>query len=52
MKDSTTKRTAGEERGAFGPDAIETEMRERVRETIAAIVQEELEAALGVANRR
>lgn len=47
MKDSTTKQAGGEARAAFGPDTIEAEMRERVRETIEAIVQEELEAALG-----
>jgi len=32
---------------AFGPDSIETGIRERVREVIQAIVNEELEAALG-----
>ena len=47
MKDSTTKRADGEERPVFGPDTIEAEMRRRVRETIEAIVKEELEAALG-----
>ena len=47
MKDSTTKQADGEGRPAFGPDTIEAEMRGRVRETIEAIVQEELEAALG-----
>jgi putative transposase len=31
----------------FGPDTIETEIRERVREVIQAVVNEELEAALG-----
>jgi transposase-like protein len=31
----------------FGPDSIEVAMRARVRETIEAIVEEELEAALG-----
>jgi transposase-like protein len=33
----------------LGPDAIETVMRERIRETIEALVAEELEAALGAA---
>jgi transposase-like protein len=33
----------------FGPDAIETVMRERIRETIEALVEEELEVALGAA---
>ena len=37
--------------GGFGPDTIEARMRARVRETIEAIVQEELEAALGGAQR-
>ena len=32
---------------AMGPDSIEARMRTRVRETIEAIVEEELEAALG-----
>jgi putative transposase len=32
---------------ALGPDSIEARMRTRVRETIEAIVEEELEAALG-----
>ena len=31
----------------FGPDSIEVQMRERVRQTIEAIVAEELETALG-----
>jgi transposase-like protein len=47
MKDSTTKQADGEERLVFGPDTIEAEMRRRVRQTIEAIVKEELEAALG-----
>jgi transposase-like protein len=47
MKDSTTKQADGEGRPVFGPDTIEAEMRRRVRETIEAIVKEELEAALG-----
>ena len=42
-------RKPGDEKAipAFGPDSIELAMRVRVRETIAAIVEEELEAALG-----
>ena len=47
MKDSTTKQADGEERLVFGPDTIEAKMRRRVRQTIEAIVKEELEAALG-----
>jgi len=47
MKDSTTKQAGGEGRPEFGPDTIEGTMRARVRETIEAIVKEELEAALG-----
>jgi hypothetical protein len=35
---------SGEE---FGPDSIEKAMRERIRETIEALVAEELEIALG-----
>jgi transposase-like protein len=33
----------------FGPDSIEKAMRERIRETIATLVEEELEIALGAA---
>jgi hypothetical protein len=33
--------------GEFGPDSIESGIRERVREVIQTIVNEELEAALG-----
>src|SRR4030095_11127927 len=47
MKDSTTKQAGGEEGPVCGPDTIEAEMRRRVRETIEAIVKEELEAVLG-----
>jgi transposase-like protein len=47
MKDSTTKQAGGEGLPEFGPDTIEGTMRVRVRETIEAIVTEELEAALG-----
>lgn len=44
-------RTAGEEKEVpdFGPDTIEARMRTRIRETIEAIVEEELEAAMGAA---
>lgn len=37
----------GEGCEVFGPDSIEVMMRERIRETIEAIVEEELDAALG-----
>ena len=47
MKESTTKPAGSEGLPVFGPDTIEAEMRQRVRETIEAIVHEELEAALG-----
>ena len=47
MQDSTTKVAVGEGRPTFGPDTIETLMRARVRTTIEAIVQGELDAALG-----
>lgn len=42
---SDSKLTEGRE--AFGPDAIERVMRERIRETIERLVDEELTAALG-----
>lgn len=45
MKDSTTKQAGGAGLAEFRP--IEGTMRARVRETIEAIVKEELEAALG-----
>jgi len=45
--DSDTKGTAGAEATAFGPDTIEAVMRERIRDTIERLVEEELEAALG-----
>jgi transposase-like protein len=38
---------SGERREEFGPDAIEQVMRERIRETIERLVDEELAAALG-----
>jgi len=49
MQDSTTKPTVGEAGQPFGPDAIEVTMRTRVRDMIATIVQEELDAVLGAA---
>src|SRR5271168_1496012 len=42
-----SRKGVAEEGIAWGPDTIETEIRERVRETIEAIVEEELESALG-----
>jgi transposase-like protein len=47
MKDCTRKPGDEKEIPAFGPDSIEVAMRVRVRETIEAIVEEEIEAALG-----
>ena len=47
MEDCTRKPSDGEEIPEFGPDSIEVAMRRRVRETIEAIVVEELETALG-----
>jgi transposase-like protein len=47
MQDSTTKQAGNEGASAFGLDTIEATMRTRVRATIEAIVQEELDAALG-----
>jgi hypothetical protein len=44
---SDSKGTAGGEE--FDRDSIEPVMRERIRETIEVLVEEELEAALGVA---
>ena len=41
-------RERGEEE-AFGPDSIESVMRERIRATIEVLVEQELEAALGAA---
>ena len=51
MQDSTAKQAGGEGLPGFGPDTIEAAMRERVRETIEAIVHEELEAALARGTR-
>jgi len=49
MKDCTSNSGYGKEIPAYGPDTIEAQMRARIRETIEAIVEEELEAALGAA---
>lgn len=46
MGSDSKKGLSGEE---FGPDSIEKAMRERIRETIEALVDEELEIALGAA---
>jgi hypothetical protein len=46
MESGSRKRTRGEA-GEYGTDTIERLMRERVRETIEAIVAEELESLLG-----
>ncbi len=46
MGSDSKKGLRGEE---FGPDSIERAMRERIRETIEALVDEELEIALGAA---
>src|SRR5437762_13210824 len=47
MEHCTSKPGDEKEIPAFGPDSLEVAMRARVRETIEAIVEEELEAALG-----
>ena len=47
MTTDSKRQTPREEAEGFGPDTIEQVMRERVRATIEAIVEEELEAALG-----
>ena len=47
MKDCTRKPGDEKDIPAFGSDTIEAMMRDRVRATIEAIVEEELEAALG-----
>jgi putative transposase len=44
---STTTDNAGKATAAFGRDTIEATMRERVRDLLEAIIEEELEAALG-----
>ena len=47
MERNSKRRMREEEVGEFSGDTIEQVMRERVRATIEAIVEEELEAALG-----
>lgn len=47
MKTGSRKQDVREEELAFGADTIEQAMRERVRETIEMIVEQELEATLG-----
>jgi transposase-like protein len=47
---NSRKRDEGEAVAEFGADTIERVMRERVRSAIEAIVEEELEAALGAAS--
>jgi putative transposase len=42
-----SRKAAGEEGFEWGPDSIETEIRERVRAMIEVIVEEELESGLG-----
>ena len=49
MEHCTRKPGDEKEIPAFGPDTIEARMRARIRETIEAIVEEELEAAVGAA---
>lgn len=50
MARDSRKREVREARAEFGADTIEQVMRERVRDAIEAIVEEELEAALGAAS--
>ena len=47
MEHCTSKPGDEKEIPAFGADTIEARMRIRIRETIEAIVEEELETALG-----
>ena len=42
-----SRKVLGEERFEWGADTIEAEIRERIRGMIEAVVEEELEAALG-----
>lgn len=49
MASNSRKGDKAEEAAEFGPDTIEQVMRERVGGAIEAIVEEELEAALGAA---
>ena len=47
MEHCTKKAGDAKEIPLFGRDSIEQAMRQRIRDTIEALVQEELEAALG-----
>lgn len=47
MQDDSRKDGARQAPEGYGPDTIEARMRARIRETIEAVVQEELDAALG-----
>jgi transposase-like protein len=47
-----SRKAVGEEGFEWGPDTIEAEIRERVRGMIEAIVEEELESALGAGRSR
>jgi putative transposase len=49
MEHCTSKPGDEKEIPTWGPDTIEARMRTRIRETIALVVEEELEAALGAA---
>jgi hypothetical protein len=49
MGSDSRSRLSGEGAEGFGPDAIETMIRERIRATIEVLIDEELEAALGAA---
>ena len=49
MQDDTKTGTVRQAE-AYGPDPIESRMRIRIRDTIEAIVEEELEATLGAEN--
>jgi putative transposase len=49
MGSDSRSRLSGEGAEGFGPDAIETMIRERIRATIEMLIDEELEAALGAA---
>jgi hypothetical protein len=49
MENCTSNQCDGKEVPAYGPDTIEARMRDRIRETIEVIVEEELEAAMGAA---
>jgi putative transposase len=47
MQHSTSNQGDKKEARGFGPDSVEVEIRTRIREMIEAIVEEELDAALG-----